>query len=213
MKKKSDFDDAYFAKYQDTNPRMSRIIENLDLSDVKRVLDFGCGPATLLEHLTGIDFYFGFDKSTDVINLSKAKTSSNIHFSHLETDFEKFTFDAVFLLDVINFMNDDALLDSLRKIRRSLDKKALLIIHQPRRESILFFYWWITYRSFHPVVRRDRDLIRLLHKAGFQLQAKYILEHYVPSLHRINYFSRLPVIGKYFKCRTLYIFTLHSFEL
>jgi len=82
-------------------------ILNLDVNS--NILDFGCGTGNYLKCLQerGFLHLFGLDKSEEMCIISSEKTSAIIkNGSHLDFPFEKASFRAVIIIDVVHFIND-----------------------------------------------------------------------------------------------------------
>lgn len=76
-----------------------------------RVLDIGCGPADLLDHLAGVD-YVGFDSSADYIRSARARFGSRGRFFQEElrpeTALDLGSFDCILAVGLLHHLEDAA---------------------------------------------------------------------------------------------------------
>lgn len=76
----------------------------------QRVLDIGCGTATVIKHLSGCD-YVGIDHNPEYINQARENFGAKGEFYCIDLNDVKFkdfgTFDTVLLLGVLHHLNDD----------------------------------------------------------------------------------------------------------
>jgi SAM-dependent methyltransferase len=77
---------------------------------VKTVLDIGCGPAEILSHMPGVDYY-GFDISSDYIEKAKHTYGAGPNFFDRNISIEDLnllpSFDLVLMLGVLHHLDDD----------------------------------------------------------------------------------------------------------
>lgn len=76
----------------------------------QRILDIGCGTATVIEHLSGCD-YVGIDHNPEYIKKARENFGTKGEFHCIDINDAKFkefgTFDTVLLLGVLHHLNDD----------------------------------------------------------------------------------------------------------
>jgi SAM-dependent methyltransferase len=138
----SPFRDLYFAKrFGDLILRGS----GLPLAQPLTVLDFGCGPGFLWDHLRAMDarwMYVGADFSPDSTTQLAARARGDARFggvhalSALPVPCESAAFDAAFLVEVVEHVADDYLQPTLREMHRLLKPDGRLVISTPNREDL-----------------------------------------------------------------------------
>jgi SAM-dependent methyltransferase len=136
------FKDLYFAKrFGDRILRAS----GLPLASPLTVLDFGCGPGYLYEHVRGCGAawtYVGADFSADSARqLSErgagdARFGGAHHLTSLPVPLPDASLDAAFLVEVVEHVEDDYLQPTLREMHRLLKPGARLVISTPNREDL-----------------------------------------------------------------------------
>ncbi|MGB6973076.1 MAG: class I SAM-dependent methyltransferase [Terracidiphilus sp.] len=139
----------------------------------RRVLDFGCGEASLLVELAG-DFpsstFLGFDPSPGAqIGLNKAKALglSNLFIADLEASTARGPCDLVIVSHVMEHLLD---FDLLKLLNRTLAENGLLYIEVPNsllyesygREEFLYYFDRLHVNHFTP-----ESLVRLAARYGF----------------------------------------------
>jgi SAM-dependent methyltransferase len=76
----------------------------------QRILDIGCGTATVIKHLSGYD-YVGIDHNPEYIKKARENFGTKGEFHCIDINDAKFkefgTFDTVLLLGVLHHLNDD----------------------------------------------------------------------------------------------------------
>lgn len=124
-----------------------RILRFADLpfSSPLDVLDFGCGAGFLYNHIARLApnwRYSGLDFSKEsVSNLnSRACNSKNFsgafHVTSIPTELPASSFDIVFLVEVVEHLNDEHLRLTLEEASRLLKPSGLLIITTPNKEDL-----------------------------------------------------------------------------
>lgn len=95
-----------------------------------RVLDIGCGPATILEHLPSVD-YHGFDLSADYIASARNKYGNRgsfaVHAVNYDLAITYKDFDLVLANGVIHHLTDEEALDLLRLANSALKPGGRLV--------------------------------------------------------------------------------------
>lgn len=134
--------DAYFSKvYGDRILKKSGLPLQQDL----RVLDFGCGPGFIWEHLHALDSrweYTGLDFSPDSVQKMTQKAKGNPrfagvqHVTQLPTVLPDTHFDVVLLFEVVEHLKDEYLDGTLREAARVLKQGGVLVITTPNEEDL-----------------------------------------------------------------------------
>ena len=106
-----------------------------------RILDYGCGPGFLLQQLLEAGYSAaGGDISTDVIGCHGPKLGSPKNLVGLfaidDLLRERRTFDAIFLIEVVEHLYDDALAATLGNCRSLLRPGGRLLVTTPNDERL-----------------------------------------------------------------------------
>ncbi len=125
----------------------------------------GCGGCPDFEFLSKYGKVYGFDPDEDLINRCKRQGIENIEVGNLPDDiaFGDKKFDAIFLLDVLEHIEDDR--TALQKLIPLLkSKSSVLVITVPA-----FRFLWGDNDIYHRHKRRytARQIIRLLKEGGY----------------------------------------------
>jgi len=162
----SPFRDLYFAKrFGDLILRGSGVAFDQPLA----VLDFGCGPGFLWDHVKSIGArwtYVGADFSTDSTTQLVARAQGDRQFggvhalTALPVPRDDQSFDAAFLVEVVEHVGDDYLIPTLKEMHRLLKPGGQLVVSTPNREDLsqsmrlcpecgAIFHEWQHVRSWH----------------------------------------------------------------
>lgn len=112
-----------------------RLATWIDAAPGQRVLDIGCGPAAILEHLPpGID-YHGFDDSADYLAAARERWGERGHFWQARVEdatlAELGKFDRVIAIGVLHHLDDDAAATLVRIAARALAPGGMLLTYDP----------------------------------------------------------------------------------
>lgn len=133
---------AYFSKLFG-----ARILKHcgLPLSTPLHVLDFGCGPGFLWDHLRSLNarwIYTGADFSPDSVHSLEHKAAGVSgfaearHIRSLPTTFADNSFDAILLIEVVEHLRDDHLQATLKEASRLLKSGGTIVITTPNQEDL-----------------------------------------------------------------------------
>lgn len=159
-------------------------LSNAPLREQLRVLDFGCGPGSLWQHLQRLGSsweYTGLDPSKSAISQLDLIAGGSPRFagadllSELPTGLAAGSYDLVLLIEVVEHLDDTRLDETLREIARLLKPGGLLFITTPNEENLgastkfcpdcgARFHEWQHVRSWS-----DESLARYLAQSGFGL--------------------------------------------
>ncbi len=107
----------------------------IDAAPGQRVLDIGCGPAAILEHLPrGID-YHGFDDSAAYLASARARFGDRGHFWEARVEHatlaELGRFDRVIAIGVLHHLDDDAAAALITLAASALNPGGMLLTYDP----------------------------------------------------------------------------------
>ena len=117
----------------------------LPLGESLEVLDFGCGPGFIWEHLNRMGSrwqYTALDFSNDSVSTVVKKAHGNkyfrgvTHVNKLPTNLPDTHFDVVLLFEVVEHLNDAYLDGTLTEIARILKKGGVCVITTPNKEDL-----------------------------------------------------------------------------
>jgi len=140
--KSEHFSQSYFSKAY--GRKILRAI-NEPLSAKQDVLDFGCGPGFLWDHMRNLKSnwrYSALDFSEKSISMLKDRISGHPLFadasfvSKLPTKFRNESFDIVLLIEVIEHLSDEHLHATILEATRVLRNGGLLVITTPNEEDL-----------------------------------------------------------------------------
>ena len=102
------------------------------------VLDVGCGPATILEHLPDVK-YFGLDHNPKYIAAASEKYGTKGTFICADVDqlseYGLMTFDRIFFLGVMHHLDDESLAKLVSGLKKRLNIGGMLITFDPAFEE------------------------------------------------------------------------------
>jgi SAM-dependent methyltransferase len=212
------YSNIYFAKvFGDRLLKLSGLPLDLPLE----VLDFGCGPGFVWEHLLALGAqweYSGLDFSEESVSSAIAKSRGHKqfrevrHLTQLPAPWPAEKFDAVLLLEVVEHLNDDYLDGSLREASRLLKQGGTLVISTPNEEDLAnstkfcpdcgaIFHEWQHVRAWSVP-----SLVDKLRQYGFRFgQARMLDVEATSPLRRVALFFRRALLGT--KSRTHMVVT------
>ena len=102
------------------------------------VLDVGCGPATILEHLPDVK-YFGLDHNPKYIAAASEKYGTKGTFICADvdqlSDYGLMTFDRIFIHGVMHHLDDESLAKLVSGLKKRLNIGGMLITFDPAFEE------------------------------------------------------------------------------
>ena len=107
--------------------KFAPVERRLACSNVRRVLDVGCGPGTNAHRFAGVD-YVGVDINEHYLSIARAKYKGQFIQADLETaDLSRFgTFDTILVNSFLHHVADDAVDRILRQLSRLLTPAGAL---------------------------------------------------------------------------------------
>lgn len=136
------YSDIYFSKL--FGAKMLRL-SGLPLNRPLAVLDFGCGPGHLWDHLRSLRAkwsYTGLDFSADSVEALERKADGAPqfkgahHVSELPSRLGDASFDAVLLFEVVEHLSDEHLRATLAEVQRVLKPGGVLVVSTPNAEDL-----------------------------------------------------------------------------
>ncbi|MDR2145424.1 MAG: class I SAM-dependent methyltransferase [Tannerella sp.] len=157
---------------------VEKVIDKLEITETKKILDFGCGTGNYLEalKLKGYSNLFGLDPSEDMRKIAFEKTALTIKDgSHLNIPYEDNFFDAVFLINSIHFIDDlKALFNNLQRVCKK--DASIFIATQSRKLMKNRFYnkyfpslLEIDYKRYHEIEK----IVSTAQQSGFSLRSNH----------------------------------------
>lgn len=193
--------------------RLERLLPLMDLGPHMEVVDFGCGNGLLLEAIHDrVSKYYGVDFSSEFIAAARRRQEQlsirNATFQcEVNSDFcarHPGKFDRAFAMDFSEHVYDKDFVNIAKAIRQCLKPEGLFYLHTPNAE----FFLEIAkdkgvMRQFpeHIAVRNAADTVRLLESASFTAIKVVHLPHYLKALSWLHWFSRVPMLGRFFRAR------------
>lgn len=136
------YSEIYFSKLFGTKLLTK---SGLPLDQELLVLDFGCGPGNIWDHLQSLGAkwkYTGVDFSSEAVAQiqHKAGTSSHFvgahHITGLPTLFPSCSFDVILLFEVLEHLNDSYLENTLSEAGRLLKDGGIMVVSTPNEELL-----------------------------------------------------------------------------
>ena len=163
----------------------------LPLNQEIEVLDFGCGPGFIWEHLcklnsawnyTGLDFSPDSVKKLAVSAKDHPKFNGAHHVSQLPTALPSAQYDAVLLFEVVEHLKNEYLDSTLVEAKRLLKRGGVLVVTTPNDEDLTkstrfcpdcgaLFHEWQHVRAWTVTTLSNR-----LNQHGFDLRQAHTLD-------------------------------------
>lgn len=208
------YSDVYFAK---TFGRQILKQSGLAFDEPLNVLDFGCGPGFIWDHLRGLRArwqYTAADFSPASVAKVREKATGHPcfkgvhHIGPLPSDLPDSHFDAVLLVEVVEHLDDEHLNSTITEVTRLLRSGGVVVITTPNEEDLsmsqrfcpecgAIFHQWQHVRSWSI----DR-LAACLRQHGFNLRMARTLDfntqgHTIAAiLRKVERFARRVLKGR-----------------
>ena len=208
---------AFYPFYLRQISRLKHLLPLLPTGGELDVIDIGCGNGLLADLIAkNVKTYTGVDFSKEFIEIAKVRHNAlgneNTHF-HC-SDIVEFSqdmkyrkkFNVCFAMDFTEHVYDDQLVEIFTAATNMLKDDGKLVIHTPNANFLLEILknkGIMTQLEGHIGVRKDKELIKLFSKAGFEAEKINYLAHYNKLLRPWHLLSRVPLIGKLFEARLL----------
>lgn len=136
------YNEIYFAKcFGKQLIRQSGLQVSRNLS----VLDFGCGPGFMWDHLqdlespwayTGLDFSVSSVKSFNERAGGRPRFGGAHHVTSLPSDLRSASFDVILLIEVVEHLSDEHLDSTLAEVARLLRRGGQVLVSTPNQEDL-----------------------------------------------------------------------------
>ena len=167
-----------------TSFRNSIIKKNIRKSNLK-ILDIGCGPAQILEHIPKCDYY-GYDIDQRSIQYAKKKyRQKNYHFyckKFNKTEIKKLPkFDFVIFFGILHHLSNKEADKMLTLCKRTMKKNSKLLTEDPillEKQNIIAKFLIEKDRGIN--VRQKKEYINLLKKHFKKIKNKVTHQFFIP---------------------------------
>mgnify|MGYP001577543313 FL=1 len=157
----------------------------LNIGSMESLLDFGCGPGYLIEHLLksgGRGKVFGLDFSKEAVDQVNQKFNKHKYFGEavrvdrLPSPFADNSMDVVISIEVVEHLNDEQLDGMMQEVARVLKPGGCFVVTAPNKEDLeankticpecgCIFHRWQHVRTWTPQTLEDR-----LTSSGFSIR-------------------------------------------
>lgn len=174
------FSEAYFSKAFGDQLLRHALLPSRSL----HVLDFGCGPGHMWDHISRLRHnwrYSALDFSPRSVEEVKRKAEGHPQFveamlvRRLPSEYQTASFDAVLLIEVLEHLSDTQMNATLEEVARLLTRGGQLVVSTPNQEDLgastrfcpdcgAIFHEWQHVRSWSP-----QALMQVVTSYGFDL--------------------------------------------
>jgi SAM-dependent methyltransferase len=170
-----------------------------------RVLDLGCGNGRFLRALIdrGIKNVKGIDISEDAVAACNEAglPAEKVADLHLFAEREKGSFEIVLMLHVLEHIEKEGIIPTLRLVRQLIAPGGMLLIAVPNAQSPTGCYW--AFEDFtHTTIFTAGSLLYVLKAAGF-CSIELVDPHCLEGLPRWKRFVKKPLIVLYAGARNI----------
>ena len=167
-----------------TSFRNSIIKKNITKSNLK-ILDIGCGPAQIIEHLPQCDYY-GYDIDQRSIQYAKKKYyQKNFHFyckKFNKTELKKLPkFDFIIFFGILHHLSNKEVYEILKLCKKIMKKNSKLLTEDPiLLENQNVFAKFLIKKDRGLNVRDKQEYINLLKKHFKKIKNKVTHQYFIP---------------------------------
>ena len=167
-----------------TSFRNGIIKKNITKNNLK-ILDIGCGPAQILEHIPKCDYY-GYDIARRSIQYAKKKYyQKNYHFyckKFNKTELKKLPkFDFIIFFGILHHLSNKEVHEILKLCKKIMKKNSKLLTEDPiflKNQNIIAKFLIKKDRGLN--VRKKQQYIDLLKKHFKKIKNKVIHQYFIP---------------------------------
>ena len=167
-----------------TSFRNSIIKKNITKKNLK-ILDIGCGPAQILEHIPQCDYY-GYDIDRRSIQYAKKKYhQKNYHFyckKFNKTELKKLPkFDFIIFFGILHHLSNKEVHEILKLCKKIMKKNSKLLTEDPiflKNQNIIAKFLIKKDRGLN--VRKKQQYIDLLKKHFKKIKNKVTHQYFIP---------------------------------
>ena len=167
-----------------TSFRNSIIKKNIRKSNLK-ILDIGCGPAQILEHIPRCDYY-GYDIDQRSIQYAKKKyRQKNYHFyckKFNKTEVKKLPkFDFIIFFGILHHLSNKEVYEILKLCKKIMKKNSKLLTEDPillENQNVIAKFLIKKDRGLN--VRDKQEYINLLKKHFKKIKNKVTHQYFIP---------------------------------
>lgn len=167
-----------------TSFRNSIIKKNITKNNLK-ILDIGCGPAQILEHIPKCDYY-GYDIDRRSIQYAKKKYyQKNYHFyckKFNKTELKKLPkFDFIIFFGILHHLSNKEVYEILKLCKKIMKKNSKLLTEDPiLLENQNVFAKFLIKKDRGLNVRDKQEYINLLKKHFKKIKNKVTHQYFIP---------------------------------
>tara|TARA_B100001093_G_scaffold408770_1_gene397684 strand:+ start:1741 stop:2355 length:615 start_codon:yes stop_codon:yes gene_type:complete len=167
-----------------TSFRNSIIKKNITKKNLK-ILDIGCGPAQILEHIPQCDYY-GYDIDQRSIQYAKRKYyQKNYHFyckKFNKTELKKLPkFDFIIFFGILHHLSNKEVHEILKLCKKLMKKNSKILTEDPillEKQNVIAKFLIKKDRGLN--VRKKREYIELLKKHFKKIKNKVTHQYFIP---------------------------------
>ena len=167
-----------------TSFRNSIIKKNITKSNLK-ILDIGCGPAQIIEHLPQCDYY-GYDIDQRSIQYAKKKYyQKNFHFyckKFNKTELKRLPkFDFIIFFGILHHLSNKEVYEILKLCKKIMKKNSKLLTEDPillENQNVIAKFLIKKDRGLN--VRKKQQYIDLLKKHFKKIKNKVTHQYFIP---------------------------------
>ena len=168
-----------------TSFRNSIIKKNITKNNLK-ILDIGCGPAQILEHIPKCDYY-GYDIDQQIYSIRQKKISIKkiIHFyckKFNKTELKKLPkFDFIIFFGILHHLSNKEVYEILKLCKKIMKKNSNLLTEDPiflENQNVIAKFLIKKDRGLN--VRKKQEYINLLKKHFKKIKNKVTHQYFIP---------------------------------